>query len=105
MKTTDSAATYRAIRFSVRLGRRWVWGCLAWLLAGTNLYAQDLPRFREHVITNELKYGYQLVAADLNKDGKKDLIAVDERATELVWFENHHPAWERTCWRITSRDR
>ena len=56
------------------LGRKLMWGCLAWLLAGTNLYAQDLPRFRAHVITNELKYGYQLIAADLNKDGKKDLI-------------------------------
>jgi hypothetical protein len=64
-------------------------------LVGANLYAQDLPRFREHVISNELKYGYQLIAADLNKDGQRDLIAVDERATELVWFENRHPAWER----------
>jgi hypothetical protein len=72
-----------------------VWGCLAWLLAGTNLYGQDLPRLREHVISKELKYGYQLLAADLNKDGRKDLIAVDERATELIWFENRHPAWER----------
>ncbi len=54
-----------------------------------------MPRFREHVISEELKYGYQLVAADLNKDGRKDLIAVDERATELVWFENSHPTWER----------
>ena len=66
----------------------WLWACIS-------LYAQDLPRFREHVITNELKFGYQLVAADLNGDGKKDLIAVDEAATELVWFENQHPAWKR----------
>lgn len=72
-----------------------VWGCLIWLLVCTNLYAQDLPRFHEHVITKELKYGYQLVATDLNKDGQKDLIAVDERATELVWFENRHPVWDR----------
>jgi hypothetical protein len=54
-----------------------------------------LPRFREHTISSELKYGYQLVAADLNKDGKKDLIAVDERATEVAWFENRYPNWER----------
>jgi hypothetical protein len=72
-----------------------LWGCLAWLLVATSLHAQDLPRFRAHVISQELKYGYQLVAADLNQDGKKDLIAVDERATELVWLENRHPAWER----------
>ena len=71
------------------------WGCLAALLACANLSAQDLPRFREHVISKDLKYGYQLLAADLNKDGRRDLIAVDERATELIWFENRHPAWDR----------
>jgi len=60
-----------------------------------SLYGQDLPRFREHVITKELKFGYQLVVADLNGDGKKDLIAVDEAATQLAWFENQHPIWKR----------
>jgi hypothetical protein len=95
VKTFDSP---RACRTSMSLMRwRWrlVWGCQAWLLVGANLYAQDLPQFREHIISSELKYGYQLVAADLTRDGQRDLIAVDERATEVVWFENHHPAWER----------
>ena len=66
---------------------------LASLLAGANLLAQDLPRFNEQVITREIKFGYQLVAADLNGDGKKDLIAIDERASEVAWFEN--PSWTR----------
>ncbi len=52
-----------------------------------------MPRFREHVISNDLKFGYQLVAVDLTGDGKRDLIAVDEAATELAWFEN--PTWQR----------
>jgi hypothetical protein len=47
------------------------------------------------VLTRELKFGYQLIAVDLNRDGKKDLIAVDEQAPELAWFENQHPAWSR----------
>ena len=55
--------------------------------------AQDLPRFRAQVISKDVKFGYQLVAVDLNGDGKKDLLAVDERATEVAWFEN--PTWER----------
>jgi len=37
--------------------------------------------------------GYQLVVADLNVDGKPDIIVIDERSTELAWFEN--PTWER----------
>jgi hypothetical protein len=66
---------------------------LAWLLAGGSVPAQDLPQFRGQVISKAVKFGYQLVAADLNGDGRKDLIAVDEQATEVAWFEN--PTWER----------
>jgi len=95
VKTSRSNTVRRAFVSLTQLLRQSVWLGLLWLLACTTLHAQDLPRFREHVISNDLKYGYQLVAADLNKDGKKDLIAVDERATELVWFENQPPTWER----------
>jgi hypothetical protein len=63
------------------------------LLTALSLSAQGLPRFREKVVTKEVKFGYQLIAADLNGDGKNDLIAIDERGTEVVWFEN--PTWER----------
>jgi hypothetical protein len=95
MRSSDSAKAHRTFKPSMRLGRRFAWGYQAWLLACMSLYAQDLPQFREYVISAELRYGYELVAADLNKDGRKDLIAVDEAATELIWFENRHPAWER----------
>src|SRR6516225_2276340 len=66
---------------------------LPWFFAGASLFGQDLPRFREQVVSQSLKMGYQLIAVDLNGDGKKDLLAVDERGTELAWFEN--PTWER----------
>ena len=81
--------------FRMRLARRLTFASHVWLWACLSLYGQDLPRFREHVITKELKFGYQLVVADLNGDGKKDLIAVDEAATQLAWFENQHPIWKR----------
>src|SRR5512140_1909443 len=45
------------------------------------------------VITSDLKTGYQLAVADINGDGRKDLVAIDERATEVAWYEN--PKWER----------
>jgi hypothetical protein len=89
-------ASLRVIRTST-LGQRWwrrlVCGCVVWLLACAGIHADDLPRFREHVVTTALKFGYQLLAMDLSGDGKKDLIAIDEQATELVWFEN--PTWAR----------
>src|SRR5215472_8922158 len=50
-------------------------------------------RFVEHTIATDLKGGYQVVVADLNKDGKPDLIALASGMKELVWFEN--PTWER----------
>ncbi|HTB14139.1 MAG TPA: FG-GAP repeat protein [Bryobacteraceae bacterium] len=49
--------------------------------------------FKEHVIATDLKGGYQVVAADLNHDGKPDLIALASGMTDLVWFEN--PTWQR----------
>ncbi len=49
--------------------------------------------FREHTIASDLKGGYQVVAADLNKDGRPDLIALASNISELVWFEN--PGWQR----------
>jgi hypothetical protein len=49
--------------------------------------------FREHLIATDLKGGYQVVAADLNHDGKPDLIAVATQMNDLVWYEN--PTWER----------
>jgi hypothetical protein len=55
--------------------------------------AAEPPRFREHVVTANLVLGYQMSAVDLNHDGRLDLLPVDERATELVWYEN--PGWQR----------
>jgi hypothetical protein len=64
-----------------------------WMLFQTNALATDLHRFSEQIVTREVKFGYQLIAVDLNRDGRKDLIAVDEQATEVAWFEN--PSWQR----------
>lgn len=57
------------------------------------LRAKELPQFSEHTIATDLKGGYQVVAADLNRDGKPDLIALASNMPELVWFEN--PGWQR----------
>ena len=50
-------------------------------------------RFVEHPVATGLTGGYQVVAVDLNADGKLDLIALASGMPELVWFEN--PTWKR----------
>lgn len=64
---------------------------LVTLLAGTPVAAQF--QFREHTLATDLRGGYQVVVADLNRDRKPDLIALASGMKELVWFEN--PNWTR----------
>ena len=66
---------------------------LSTLLLSLSLLAAAPPAFREHTIASDLKGGYQVVAADLNHDGRPDLIALASGLTELVWYEN--PGWQR----------
>lgn len=55
--------------------------------------AGELPSFRQRDIVTGLKMGYQVVVADLNRDGRLDVVVVDERSDELAWYEN--PSWRR----------
>ncbi len=49
--------------------------------------------FEKRVLADDLAGGYQVVACDVNGDGKLDLIALASNMTDLVWFEN--PSWKR----------
>ena len=49
--------------------------------------------FAAHEIATGLSGGYQVIAADINHDGKPDLVALASGLPELVWFEN--PSWKR----------
>ena len=52
-----------------------------------------IPRFATHEIATGLRGGYQVIAADVNHDGKPDLVVVASNLPELLWFEN--PTWTR----------
>ncbi len=57
------------------------------------LVAAGPVQFTEHTIATGLKGGYQVVIADLNHDGRPDIIALASGMPDLVWYEN--PTWER----------
>ncbi len=66
--------------------------------AALALDAQTSLPFTPHTLTTSLKGGYQAVIADLNHDGRPDIIALASGGAELVWFENPAVAgdpWEK----------
>jgi len=63
------------------------------LLAFPVFAAPPPATFTEHTIASDLRGGYQVVAADLNHDGRPDLIALGSGMRELIWYEN--PGWQR----------
>jgi Aldos-2-ulose dehydratase, beta-propeller domain/FG-GAP-like repeat len=48
------------------------------------------PRFQVQEIATDLKVGYAVLVADINADGKPDLVVVDTQ--RVVWYEN--PSWK-----------
>jgi FG-GAP-like repeat/FG-GAP repeat len=66
-----------------------------WILAlfATAGRAAEPMHFEKRVLADDLAGGYQVIACDVNGDGKPDLIALASRMADLVWFEN--PSWER----------
>lgn len=51
-----------------------------------------VARFTAHTLDIGLAGGYQVVVADLNRDGKPDIVAVASGLKELRWYEN--PGWQ-----------
>jgi hypothetical protein len=58
-----------------------------------NLAQEKLPRFREQLIDDTLGDCWGLAAADINGDGKTDLVAISYDPARIVWYEN--PTWQR----------
>jgi len=66
---------------------------MPFVLALLSLLVGQLPaaaaaRFEIYPLAEGLRGGYQVVLADLNRDGRLDIIALATGMSELVWFEN-----------------
>ena len=59
----------------------------------TAVCAFGQAKFTTHEVATGLRGGYQVVIADMNHDGKPDLIGLASNLTELAWFEN--PGWQK----------
>ena len=83
------------VRLQLRLAVAAVIAALAVTRPSAHAPAQaaGMSGFVPHEIGTGLRGGYQVVIADLNKDGKPDIIALASGIPELVWYEN--PGWQR----------
>jgi hypothetical protein len=57
------------------------------------LALQQIPNFKEQVVDPALGTGYAVTIADINGDGKPDIVVVTEEPDQVVWFEN--PTWKK----------
>ena len=63
-------------------------------ISGALVYGGDATvQFRVHTIEEKIPGGYSVVVADINHDGKPDVIGVGLRGDEVAWYEN--PSWQR----------
>ncbi len=63
------------------------------LLSACVLHAAGPVAFRPHVIEADIPGGYAVLVADMNQDGRPDVLGMTSRIQELPWYEN--PSWER----------
>jgi hypothetical protein len=62
------------------------------LLAGPLLAdnAKHFPQFKTQEIATDLSIGYAVITADINADGKPDIVVLDKH--RVLWYEN--PTWK-----------
>ncbi|GMU93813.1 MAG: hypothetical protein AMXMBFR4_28710 [Candidatus Hydrogenedentota bacterium] len=55
--------------------------------------AGEFSHFQRYVIDSQFDNGYQCSVADINRDGRPDVIALSTSPSQLVWYRN--PEWTR----------
>lgn len=69
------------------------YGLLFVFAAATAFADGPFPKFRGQVIDPDAGVGYAVTIADINGDGKPDIVVVTELPDRVVWYEN--PTWKR----------
>ncbi len=67
--------------------------CMTIILAAATPLQEKRPGFREQIVDPNAGVGYAVTVADINHDGKTDIIVVTENPDQVVWYEN--PSWTR----------
>jgi len=64
--------------------------CLVALAGSAGAEEPVFPKFKSQEIATDLTVGYAVTVADINEDGKPDIVVVDSE--RVVWYEN--PTWK-----------
>ncbi len=67
--------------------------CLLIIPVTGTLFQEKLPIFKEQIIDPAVGVGYAVSVADINHDGKTDIVVVTENPDQVVWYEN--PGWKK----------
>jgi hypothetical protein len=62
-----------------------------WLWSQAQIKKAEFPKFVQREIERNFDVGYAVTTADINRDGKIDIVAINP--TQAVWFEN--PTWNK----------
>jgi hypothetical protein len=68
-------------------------GCLLIVSSAASLAQESRFSFREQVVDPNVGVGYAVTVADINNDGRTDIVVVTENPDQVVWYEN--PSWKK----------
>ena len=76
--------------------------CLSVFICGSAFADPPEPKFRHQTIDDKIEIGYGVAAADVDGDGKTDILLADKR--RFAWYRN--PTWEKfvIAENLTKRD-
>ncbi|MCI0624033.1 MAG: VCBS repeat-containing protein [Acidobacteria bacterium] len=62
-----------------------------WITRSATAWQSAVPRLVEQVVDANFGIGYAVTVADINRDGKTDIVAINP--AQAIWFEN--PNWKK----------